>query len=68
MKAARPLFVLTLAVLAAHVLLLRPAREAVPPAAVPARAFVARTVAVQPAPVTPAPVTPTPVAPAPPRA
>lgn len=39
---------LTLAVLAAHVLALRPLRDTVQPAPVPARTFVTRTVAVQP--------------------
>jgi len=51
----RPLLVLTVAVLAAHALLLRPPREAVQSAVPPARAFLTRTVAAPP-PSTPPPV------------
>jgi len=61
MAPTRPLLVLTIAVLAAHLLVLRPATEALPPAAGPARAFVIRTVAALPA--APAAL-PLPVAPA----
>lgn len=54
MPPARPLLVLTLAVLAAHLLVLRPPIEALPPAPRPPSAFVIRTVAA-PDPVVPAP-------------
>ena len=62
MAPARPLLVLTIAVLAAHLLVLRPATEVSPPAAGPPRAFVIRTVAAPPAapaavPLPPAPAT-----------
>jgi hypothetical protein len=54
MAPARPLLVLTLAVLAAHLLVLRPATEALPPAPRPASAFLIRTVAAPaPAPAPP---------------
>ncbi|MDP3761337.1 MAG: DUF3108 domain-containing protein [Ramlibacter sp.] len=61
----RPLLVLTVAVLAAHALLLRPPREAVQSAVTPARPFLTRTVAAplpaatQPPVASAAPVAPT---------
>jgi hypothetical protein len=50
MAPARPLLLLTVAVLAGHLFLLRPPDDAVQPTPEPARAFLTRTVAAQPPP------------------
>lgn len=63
MVPARPLLVLTLGVLTAHWLVLRPATEAMDPAPGPAPAFVIRTVAVPAPAAQPAPQAQPPAAP-----
>lgn len=56
MAPAKPLLALTVAVLAVHALLLRPAHQAVHISASPARTFVTRTVEARPAEAAPVPV------------